>query len=75
MQNYVHLMHVSDSENGLWTNNTDDSDTNSDSLLGAYYTLNTALFTLSYLLLIKPYTVRIIIIFILQVGETEAQGG
>lgn len=35
---------------------------------------NTILSTLSYLLLIKLYEVRIIITFILQVGETEAQG-
>lgn len=34
---------------------------------------NTILSTLSYLLLIKLYEVRIIITFILQVGETEAQ--
>lgn len=36
--------------------------------------LNTMLFRLRDLILIKPYKVRIII-FILHVGDTQAQGG
>lgn len=68
------FIHVSDSQNGLWTNNADYNDNSSDSLLSAKQMPNTILSTLSYLLLIKLYEVRIIITFILQVGETEAQG-
>lgn len=40
------FLHVSDSQNVLWTNNTDDKDNNGDNLLSAYQMPNTMLFTL-----------------------------